>query len=322
MLLAAAAAASACMFSPALMRASGEEHVAQQWKAPVAIGSPGNPNLLHAEQTAVASDLFSQAQLPSAGPARVIGYYSQGCLAGGTELPLTGPYWQVMRPSRNRNWGHPDLVKFVERVAKLAKVHTGWAGILVGDMAQPRGGPLPSGHASHQIGLDVDIWLRPMPPEPFTRAEADDLSMTSVVAPDGKQLDPSTWQPADRSLIKLAAEQPEVERVFVNPAIKKALCQSATPADEEWMRKVRPWYGHDSHMHVRLRCPPGAMECREQDPVPAGDGCVSVDDWFSPPDVLTTLHRLVTPPPVKPPTVIRDLPAACVSVLHARGRTK
>ena len=63
-----------------------------------------------------------------------------------------------MRLSRNRNWGHPKLVEFLERLsAKGAKV--GWPGLLVGDMAQPRGGPMLTGHASHQVGLDADIWL-------------------------------------------------------------------------------------------------------------------------------------------------------------------
>ena len=38
---------------------------------------------------------------------RSIGYYTHGCLAGGVALPINGPTWQVMRLSRNRNWGHP-----------------------------------------------------------------------------------------------------------------------------------------------------------------------------------------------------------------------
>ena len=96
-----------------------------------------------------------------------VGYYPRGCLQGGIELPTTGPTWQVMRLSRNRNWGHPELVKFLERFAPLAAEATGWKGILIGDMAQPRGGPLPFGHKSHQTGLDVDIWFMPMPDRCF-----------------------------------------------------------------------------------------------------------------------------------------------------------
>jgi penicillin-insensitive murein endopeptidase len=77
--------------------------------------------------------------MPSLGRAMAIGYYPHGCLQGGIELPKTGPTWQVMRVSRNRNWGHPELVQFLERFAPLAAEATGWKGILIGDMAQPRG---------------------------------------------------------------------------------------------------------------------------------------------------------------------------------------
>jgi penicillin-insensitive murein DD-endopeptidase len=275
-------------------------------------------DLFRSEEGAVASELFSHVQLPSPRPARAIGYYSQGCLAGAIELPQKGPNWQVMRPSRNRNWGHPELVSFIARLATSVTVHTGWPGILVGDMAQPRGGPLPFGHASHQIGLDVDIWFQPMPKGSMSTAQADTIPTISVVAPNGDQLDPNTWQPADRTLIRLAAEQPEVERVFVNPAIKKALCETRAFEGEGWIRKVRPWYGHRSHMHVRLKCPSGSADCKEQTPVPEGDGCSkTLDEWFSPPDVLSTLQRLITPRQEKPPMLIRDLPSGCASVLRA-----
>jgi penicillin-insensitive murein DD-endopeptidase len=275
------------------------------------------------EEGAVASELFSQKQLPSPGPARAIGYYSKGCLAGAIELPQKGPYWQVMRPSRNRNWGHPELVAFIAGLARSVVVRTGWPGILVGDMAQPRGGPLPSGHASHQIGLDVDIWFQPMPKGSMTTAEADTIAMTSVVAAKGDQLEAQTWQPADKTLIRLAAEQPQVERIFVNPAIKKVLCETRTSEDEAWISKVRPWYGHRSHMHVRLRCPSGSAECTEQTPVPAGDGCdKTLEEWFSPPDVLSTLQRLITPRREKPQMLIRDLPSGCAGVLDAMNENR
>src|SRR3954447_242560 len=142
------------------------------------------------EQNSLASALFSEMKLPSAGAPHPIGFYSAGCLAGGEPLALQAPHWQVMRPSRNRYWGHPELIQFIEHLADNVAKHTGWPGILIGDMAQPRGGPLPSGHASHQIGLDVDIWLHSMPPKPYTRIEADSVPMTGLVAADNKTLDP------------------------------------------------------------------------------------------------------------------------------------
>src|SRR6478735_2216464 len=58
--------------------------------------------------------------------ARSIGFYAKGCLAGGTALPIDGPAWQAMRLSRNRNWGHPELVKLVEKLAVDAKAGDSW----------------------------------------------------------------------------------------------------------------------------------------------------------------------------------------------------
>ncbi|MGB9211253.1 MAG: penicillin-insensitive murein endopeptidase, partial [Pseudolabrys sp.] len=102
------------------------------------------------EETLSAKQLFGGVQLPSIGKAVSIGYYPRGCLAGGVEFPVSGENWQVMRLSRNRNWGHPSLIHFLEKFAPLATKATGWNGILVGDLAQPRGGPSPSDHASNQ----------------------------------------------------------------------------------------------------------------------------------------------------------------------------
>ncbi len=268
------------------------------------------------EQNTLASSLFSQFKLPSVGKSHPVGFYSAGCLAGGEQLALQGPHWQVMRPSRNRYWGHPELIKFIERLANNVAKHTDWPGILIGDMAQPRGGPLPFGHASHQIGLDADIWLHPMPATPYTQAEADKVPMQSVVSSDNKHLDPKLWQSSDAILIKLAAKSPEVERVFVNPAIKEELCRTKTASDADWMPKVRPWYGHDEHMHVRLKCPADSVTCREQAPIPDGDGCdKSLERWFSKGN-LAIEERLKTQAPVKRTVLVRDLPAACTALLH------
>jgi penicillin-insensitive murein DD-endopeptidase len=99
-----------------------------------------------------------------------IGFYSRGCLAGGVAMPVNGPNWQIMRPSRNRNWGHPDLIDFLKWLAGEAAAKDGWPGLLVGDLSQPRGGPMLTGPASHQIGLDAAVSLTPVPaPSPRSR---------------------------------------------------------------------------------------------------------------------------------------------------------
>ncbi|HEY1473223.1 MAG TPA: penicillin-insensitive murein endopeptidase [Pseudolabrys sp.] len=269
-----------------------------------------------------AKTLFSGAKLPSLGHAMAIGYYPRGCLQGGVELPVNGANWQVMRLSRNRNWGHPELVTFLERFAPLAAKATGWKGILVGDMAQPRGGPLPSDHASHQIGLDVDIWFMPMPDHTLSKEEREKISASNLVAADRLHVNPATWTPADVAFIRTAAEQPEVERVLVNAAIKKELCRVEDKNHHGWMAKVRPWYGHDDHIHVRLKCPDDSPNCRKQPPVPGGDGCSDKElaFWFKD----SILHPKPGPPPkVAPkPITLADLPPACKNVLDAPANPK
>ena len=169
-----------------------------------------------------AKELFGRRATAAPMAARSLGFYAKGCLAGAIAMPVNGATWQVMRLSRNRNWGHPAMVRYLEELSeKGAKV--GWRGLLVGDISQPRGGPMLTGHNSHQVGLDADIWFTPMPERELTRLEREELSATMVVARDRKDVDPNVWTPAHAAIIKAAAEHPHVERVFVNPAIKKAL---------------------------------------------------------------------------------------------------
>src|SRR5262245_16542279 len=267
---------------------------------------------------AVAAKMLGKPSLASASAAplesRTIGFYAKGCLAGGVALPINGRTWQVMRLSRNRNWGHATMVNFLERLSeKGAKV--GWRGLLVGDMSQPRGGPMLTGHASHQVGLDADIWLTPMPNRELTRAEREEMSATMAVAADRKDVDPKVWTPAHHDIIKAAAEDPLVERIFVNAAIKKALCRDPG-ANHAWLHKVRPYWGHDYHFHVRIKCPGDSPECKSQEPVPAGDGCGKDLDWWFTDAVL---HPKPSPTPSKPrpPMTLAELPAACRAVVMA-----
>jgi penicillin-insensitive murein endopeptidase len=278
---------------------------------------PDKPSEAEAKRATPARQLFASKELPSLGKAAAIGYYPRGCLQGGVELPIDGPTWQVMRLSRNRNWGHPSLVRFLEKFAPLAAKATGWHGILVGDMAQPRGGPTPSGHMSHQTGLDVDIWFMPMPDHKLSTEEREKIAATNLVASDWKHINPKVWTPQDAAFIRTAAEQPEVERVLVNAAIKKELCRIEKPGDRHWMSKVRPWYGHHDHIHVRLQCPAGSPQCRKQPPVPGGDDCgKSLDYWFSD----KVLHPKPRKGPPPRPLMLADLPPACKTVLNAPAR--
>lgn len=257
-----------------------------------------------------AKRVFGLLRLPSAGSPRSIGGYAKGCIAGAVPLPADGPAWQVMRPSRNRAWGHPVTIAAIERLAAGA-AQVGWPGLLVGDIGQPRGGPMVTGHASHQIGLDADIWFSPMPERRLDAAERDNLPAPSIVAADGNDVDPAVWGPQYRNLLQTAARLPELARMFVNPAIKRRLCREAG-ADRDWLRKVRPWWGHDDHFHIRLGCPQGEAQCENQEPPPPGDGCGRELDWW-----FTEEARHPKPVPPGPPLLVSQLPSACAAVATA-----
>jgi penicillin-insensitive murein DD-endopeptidase len=260
-----------------------------------------------------AKELFARKSEPVPLAARAIGSYVRGCLAGAVALPINGKTWQVMRLSRDRNWGHPDLIRFLERLANKVP-QLGWPGLLVGDISQPRGGPMLTGHTSHQIGLDADIWLTPMPNHELSREEREEMSATNVVAADGKDVDPSVWTSAHVAVIRAAAEDPQVERIFVNAAIKKALCRDAG-SSRAWLSKVRPWWNHTYHFHVRVRCPADNPDCHGQPDVSGGEGCGKELDWWF---TEAVLHPKPQPPgPPKPPITMADLPAVCRKVLMA-----
>jgi penicillin-insensitive murein endopeptidase len=265
------------------------------------IANPQDPNL-------PAKQIFGRALTSAELQARSIGFYSRGCLAGAIALPVDGETWQVMRLSRNRNWGHPALIAFLERFSKKAARRGVWPGILVGDISQPRGGPMLTGHASHQIGLDADIWLTPMPDRTLSRAEREEMSAVNMVADDGMSVDPGAWTPRQAAIIQAAAEEPEVERIFVNAAIKKKLCETSRGAP--WMTKVRPYWGHNYHFHVRIACPVGDAACQGQEPVPPGDGCdKSLAWWFTD----EALHP--DPGKPKPPITLAQMPPECRRVV-------
>jgi penicillin-insensitive murein endopeptidase len=254
---------------------------------------------------------WSTVAYPLAGPPEVIGSYAAGCIAGAIPLPLTGDGYQVMRSSRNRYYGHPLLIRLVERLAQQTAARGGR--LLIGDLGQPRGGPMPNGHRSHQSGLDADVWFLQQPRErTLSRADTEQIEMPSMIRATEGMLNQSRWSPGYRDALKLAAQAPEVDRIFVNAIIKQALCESET--DRRWLEKVRPWWGHDAHFHVRLACPPGSDQCKPQKPLPFGDGCD--------PDLRNWVRDLVqaarSPKPYQkpePPSADR-LPAACDAVLY------
>lgn len=274
----------------------------------------------------LAKVLFSQKKTAANLAPRAIGWYAKGCLAGGMHLEDFGPAWQTMRPSRNRAWGHPKLIKLLKRLAVDTQEKDGWPGLLVGDIAQPRGGPMITGHASHQVGLDADIWLNPMPSRKLTYREREDISAKTMLDKTQLKVDPKVFTEKQFKLIKRAASYPQVQRIFVHPAIKKAMCEMAGK-NRHWLSKVRPLWGHHYHFHIRIYCPNSG--CKAQDPVGVDDGCgKEVDNWLK-----QIAKSLKPPPPPKPgekkkwipPSERRkitmdQLPAECRAVLNGPAK--
>ncbi|MGH8477036.1 MAG: penicillin-insensitive murein endopeptidase [Methylococcales bacterium] len=248
------------------------------------------------------------ARLPSA----VYGSYARGCLAGAARVPANGPHWQVMRLSRNRYWGHPRMLDYIERLSADAARLDGWQGLLVGDISQPRGGPLLSGHKSHQIGLDVDIWFRASPRNELSIRDRERWGAHSMIT-SRSDLNKSLWTEQHSRLMRRAASYPDVARIFVHPTIKKELCEWAG-SERGWLRKIRPWYGHDDHFHVRLGCPRGERGCIDQDRPAAGDGCTSDLAWW----FTTEAYRIKPGHSLPGPGLtLANLPAACKAVLES-----
>jgi penicillin-insensitive murein endopeptidase len=268
---------------------------------------------LPAQAAPTAKQLFGAQTTPSEHSPEPFGGYSKGCIAGAVQLPETGPTWQAMRLSRNRNWGHPKMIEFLQQLSAYAATQPGWAGLYIGDISQPRGGPMLTGHASHQMGLDADIWMLPPQRLDLSRSERENISSISMQRAEGAYVNGS-WTAEHHKIIRAAAKDPAVARIFVFPGAKVQMCKSET-GNRDWLRKVRPWWGHHYHFHVRLNCPRGARACAEQDPIPAGDGCDEAQQW---------VNNILNPPPPDPNApppqprrelTLADLPQACAQIL-------
>ncbi|MEZ5752547.1 MAG: penicillin-insensitive murein endopeptidase [Paracoccaceae bacterium] len=272
----------------------------------------------------LANVLFGAHRLATDEPAQAYGSYARGCADGLVQLPETGPTWQAMRLSRNRNWGHPEMIDFLQGLSREA-VRIGWNGLYVGDISQPRGGPMTSGHASHQMGLDADIWMLPPGRLNLSRAERESLSSVSVRTEDQRGLT-RHWTPQHAQILRAAASDPRVDRVFVAAAVKIELCRTATPADTPWLQRIRPIQGHNYHFHVRLRCPEGSRACETQTPTVAelsngGNGCDDtltwwVTDYLNPPP---STGRPAEPQPRRRHPrefTLADLPRQCAQVVQ------
>jgi len=243
---------------------------------------------------------------PAPGPLHIIGGPAiGGCLAGAEPLPPEGPGFQTIHRTHSSFWGAPQTIAGIEALARQATA-AGLPTLSIEDISRPRGGPMPGGHVAHQIGLDADIGLDMRPRPPLSAADRETVELPGLVRADGRGVEPSRWSASVVTVLHLAASLPGVDRVLVNPAIKRQLCQDVT-GDRSWLRLIRPWYGHAAHMHIAFRCPADQADCTPIAPPPAGDGCDATLQWW-----FDQLGQPAKPSaPHKPPPA----PAACQAIL-------
>ncbi len=221
----------------------------------------------------------------SAQQSQVIGEYANGCIAGAVPLKA-GEHYQVQQWGVSRNYGHPQLIDYIHKLVQKAKANS-LPDLLIGDLSRPLGGPFgaSSSHGSHQSGLDVDVSFDFATPKK-TLEELKNPKDLYIV--DSRNRPTDFFDNNRVALIYLAASDPRVERIFVAPGIKKVLCTVYEGKDRSWLHKVRPWFGHRGHMHIRLSCPADSPLCVKQAAAPAGDGCgAELESWFMPPPKTT-----------------------------------
>lgn len=253
-----------------------------------------------------ATNPWAQVHDPVAGAdgkAEVFGTHSLGCFRNGVEVPPSGEFWEAVNIQRRHHFGHPQALEFIKELGRWSVEEAKFGKLLIGDLSQPAGGPMTTMHASHQLGLDIDIRYR------FTaKALTDDervgfkeypVAWHELDAAGGKfRLDSrltDEWRDSYGEIVRKAAQHPRVERIFASPPIKKALCAKFKTKDEDgkdaypaWLVKVRPYWEHNAHFHVRLACPADSPSCKKQDAIVVDKndvtkvGCAGPDleQWF------------------------------------------
>lgn len=211
-----------------------------------------------------------------------IGKYTAGCIENPSKLERKGPGYQVIRLHRERYYGHPDTIRLIEDLGSEVKSKFGVV-LYIADISKDNGGPILDNHSSHQTGLDADILYVKSPLSSNTFLNPDEREIkrpVSLLRSDGEAVDHTRWSPVNNDILRMAATNEKVDRIFVNPAIKRELCSNYP--GEEWLRKIRPWWGHDGHFHVRLKCPENSPDCVPGSRIPDGAGCDSdLNWWFS-----------------------------------------
>jgi penicillin-insensitive murein endopeptidase len=245
-----------------------------------------------------ARDFFGSEARGSADAPEVIGFYSNGCVAGAQALPETGPTWQAMRLSRNRNWGHPELDRLCHGPQPAGRRHHIVERPLRGRHEPAARRPdANSSHVSHQNGLDVDIWMLPARDLNLSVEARESLSSISMRSQRGawiRQLDrgsragaaPCRQRPTGRAHLRrhrrsrsgFAGTRPGTVTTSTGSGPSAATITISTCGSPVL---------------------PGRATCEEQEPPEPGDGCAEAE---------ARREAILNPPPPVPDDGVRPPP--------------
>jgi penicillin-insensitive murein endopeptidase len=226
--------------------------------------------------------------------------------------------------SRNKFWGHRSAHSFIEDLGR--KLNPAGMSILVADVSMPRGGPFTWDHASHQIGLDIDVeyLLDPRSSQrPLTIEERERLPKYYLADTDANDIIPENWSEKHVTMLRAAAEDPRTLMIFVHPSIKRKICQ--TPSNRQtWLAKIQPWWGHHEHFHVRLKCPAdgSSPNCKPKlEPTEIGCDSEELAWWFSDEwrKIYEARKKWQKDNPNPTPEPLPALPSQCQTILKENG---
>lgn len=276
---------------------------------------------------AVAGDAFNPWEsitTPSSGTHEIFGGYNDGCVRGALAPQETGVGYQYVQLSRNKFWGHRSANSFVEDLGK--KLRPTGISFLVADVSMPRGGPFTWDHASHQVGLDIDIEYLLDPrslQRPLTAEERERLPKYYLADTDANEVIRENWSEKHVAMLRAAAEDSRTLMIFVHPSIKRKICQ--TPSNRQpWLTKIQPWWDHHEHFHVRLKCPAdgSSPNCRAKaEPTEIGCDSEELAWWFS--DEWRRMYearkKWQKDNPNPTPEPLPALPSQCQTILKDNG---
>jgi len=176
-----------------------------------------------------------------------------------------------------------------------------------------------TGHASHQVGLDADIWLTPMPAREFTPRRA--RRNVGDHGGRGRPARPGSIPRCGRRVTSRSSRRRLRTRwcsgySSTPPSRRHCAARPAAAIAPGW-RKCGRGGGHDYHFHVRLRCPGDSPECKSQPPAGGGDGCGKDPSIIGSPTPCCTPSRRRCREAPKPGKPMSSLPPACRAVLAA-----